>query len=142
MEEKLTIDEIIEHCERRVRFLKRFVNFESDKEYLEHKQVKEYLKELKKYRCLEEQGRLIKLPFKAGDTVYIIQKRYTKCIYGQEFDESVCCGCEAEECDSKNEYTIVPRKMNLNWIVNELNEFGKTVFLTEQEALKALEGMK
>lgn len=104
--------------------------------------IQDVCNKLGKYEDMEEQGRLIKLPFKPGDTVYIIQKRYTKCIYGKEFDESVCCGCEAEERDSKNEYTIVPRKMNLNWIVNELNEFGKTVFLTEQEALKALEWMK
>lgn len=105
---------------------------------LDQDEYKKYLE----WKKMDEQGRLIKLPFKPGDTVYIIQKRYTKCIYGQEFDESVCCGCEAEECNSKKEYTIVPRKMNLNWIVNELNEFGKTVFTTEQEALKALEGMK
>lgn len=97
---------------------------------------------LKYYEDMEEQGKLLILPCKPGDAVYIIQKRYTKCQYGQEIDESSCCGCEAEECDSKKEYCIFPMKSFLVWIVSNLERFGKTVFLTEQEAKEALEGMK
>ena len=42
------------------------------KEYWEHRQVKEYLEELKRYRDLDEQGLLLRLPCKVGDTVYYI----------------------------------------------------------------------
>ena len=58
---KLTIDEVIEHCERKVRsyhnsldmdsfIAQRGLNSNFVKEYLEHKQVAEWLKELKNLR--------------------------------------------------------------------------------------------
>lgn len=65
MMERLTIDEIIEHCERKTKIYEKSVGVEylkttslTDciKEYWEHKQVSEYLKELKQYRDLNEQG--------------------------------------------------------------------------------------
>lgn len=83
---KLTIDEIIEHCERKTAQYERFHEREYleampltssvMKEYWEHRQVAEYLKKLKEYQQLEEQGRLVKLPCKVGDTVYhVVQGR-------------------------------------------------------------------
>lgn len=83
---KLTIDEIIGHCERKTEQYERFYKREyletmpltssAIKEYWEHRQVAEYLKKLKGYQQLEEQGRLIKLPCKVGDTVYhVVQGR-------------------------------------------------------------------
>lgn len=69
--ERLTIDEIIEHCGRKtemyekacdVKYLETAVMGNGIKEYWEHKQVAEYLRKLKEYEDLEEQGRLIKLP--------------------------------------------------------------------------------
>ena len=71
--ERLTIDEIIEHCDRKtgmyektcdVKYLETAVMGNRIKEYWEHKQVSEYLRKLKDYEDLEEQGRLIKLPCK------------------------------------------------------------------------------
>lgn len=98
---------------------------------------------LKYYEDLEEDGKMMILPCKQGDTVYIIQKKYTKCKYGQEFDESVCCGCEEEECDSEKKFAIIPWKVkNFIYCVEIIQKIGKTVFLNEQEAQKALEGMK
>lgn len=90
---------------------------------------------LKEYEDLEEQGRLIKLPCKIGDTVYCIFSRYTKCtFYNEEFDEYSCQGCEYE-CDSKKEnYVQDMRVYSLDWIITNLNNFGKTVFLTKSEA--------
>ena len=79
--ERLTIDEIIEHCDRKtgmyekacdVKYLETAVMGNRIKEYWEHKQVSEYLRKLKDYEDLEEQGRLIKLPCKVGDTVWQI----------------------------------------------------------------------
>lgn len=102
------------------------------------------LKQLKEYQHLEEQGRLIKLPCKVGDTVYCIFSRYTKCTFNnEEFDEYSCQGCEYE-CDSKKEnYVQGMIAYSLDWIVTNLKKFGKTVFLTKSEAeakLKELRG--
>ena len=83
---KLTIDEIIGHCERKTEQYERLFGKERlettplissvIKEYWEHKQVAECLKKFKEYQQLEEQGRLIKLPCKVGDTVYhVVQGR-------------------------------------------------------------------
>ena len=69
--ERLTIDEIIEHCGRKtgmyekacdVKYLETAVMGNGIKEYWEHKQVAEYLRKFKEYEDLEEQGRLLKLP--------------------------------------------------------------------------------
>jgi len=56
------------------------------KEYWEHKQVAEYLRKLKEYEDLEEQGRLIKLPCKIGDKVWHIS--------GMDIKEDVISGIE------------------------------------------------
>lgn len=71
--ERLTIDEIIEHCNRKtemyekacdVKYLETAVMGNRIKEYWEHKQVAKYLRKLKYYEDLEEQGRFVKLPCK------------------------------------------------------------------------------
>ena len=101
------------------------------------------LQELKEYRDLEEQGLLLKLPCKVGDTVYIIDKRYTKCsLYDEEYSESSCWNCD-KECDSKMYCVVVKRYVGtLEWVVSRLKNFGKTVFLTKEEAEKALERLE
>lgn len=78
---KLTIDEVIEHCHRKVTVWERRFSRGLDKnagddfikEYWEHKQVAEWLKELKKYKQLEEQGLLIRKTFELGGKAYIHQ---------------------------------------------------------------------
>ena len=79
--ERLTIDEIIEHCDRKTRmyekscdikFLETTTMNNPVKEYWEHKQVAEYLRKLKAYEDLDEQGRLVKLPCKVGARLYWI----------------------------------------------------------------------
>ena len=40
----------------------------------EHEQLAEWLEELKEYRDLEEQGLLLKLPCKVGDTYWELEK--------------------------------------------------------------------
>lgn len=102
------------------------------------------LTKLGDYEDLEEQGRLIKLPCKVGDTVYCIFTRYTRCTFGnEEFDEYSCQGCEYE-CDSKKENYVQDMKAySLDWIVTNLKNIGKTAFLTKSEAeakLKELRG--
>ena len=73
------------------------------------------MEKLADYEDLEEQGRLIKLPCKVGDTVYLI----------------------------KNSEKIVERKADMMFIGVLWEEFGKEWFLTRDEAeakLKELRG--
>lgn len=83
--ERLTIDEIIEHCDRNtrmyekacdVKYLETSTMNNSIKGYWEHKQVAEYLRKLKEYEDLEEQGRLVKLP--CDKVYYIVDKNNPK----------------------------------------------------------------
>lgn len=69
---------------------------------------------LKDYEDLEEQGRLIKLPCKVGDTVYLI----------------------------KNSETIVERKADMMFIGVLWEEFGKEWFLTKSEAEAKLKELR
>ena len=75
------------------------------------------------YEDLEEQGRLIKLPCKVGDTVYKIDPISNKVVQHKVIK------FETDQVDFENyDYCF-------------LHHFGKTVFLTESEAkLKELRG--
>lgn len=101
---------------------------------------------LGEYEDLEEQGRLVKLPCKIGDTLYkIIVDKYTKCsLYDKEFSLN-CEYCE-EKCDSKAIYVIKDFTVfDINEIIFYMKSIGKTVFLTKSEAeakLKELRGGK
>ena len=80
--ERLTIDDVIEHCKRTTAKYENLngintletadISLSFIKEYWEHRQVKEYLEELKRYRDAEEQGLLLRLPCGIGDDVYFI----------------------------------------------------------------------
>lgn len=98
---------------------------------------------LAEYEDLEEQSRLVKLPCKVGDTVYCIFSRYSKCTpCNEEFDEYSCQGCECK-CDSRKERYIQDKgSCSLNWIVINLKNFGKTVFLTKSEAEAKLKELR
>ena len=96
--------------------------------------------ELAEYKELEKQGRLIKLPCKMGDPVYmlnsnksLIQKMVVDtpdirchCVKDDEF---ACC---APICnDTRNNICAYRFK-------RDFSEIGKTVFLTREEAEAAL----
>lgn len=93
------------------------------------------------YRKLEEQGLLIKLPCKVGDTVYFITK---------ELD--IVKGISRKVIDEYIVTEIRGNKYNPLWYMSSSErcvhrdfhptEIGKTVFLTREEAEKALEEEK
>lgn len=133
--ERLSIDEVIEHCKRntqsweraeknRVRLGAKPRNFETDdmsdnvmKEYWEHRQVAEWLEQLKSYKDAEENGLLLKLPCKVGTMVYQIhtlQRTNRKIIAAVDADAFFLTLCVIE------------------------GRFGKSVFLTQKEAQDAL----
>nr|DAL60386.1 MAG TPA_asm: hypothetical protein [Caudoviricetes sp.] len=89
--------------------------------------------ELKKYKDLEEQGLLVRLPCKVGDTVYVPTRNFI------------------------SELRIIMISVDMHgiyfgWKLNSgiypnldgfsINKLGKTVFLTREEAEKKLEEMK
>lgn len=103
------------------------------------------IKKLSEYETAEEEGRLVVLPCKVGDTVYEIRSDYTKCsVCGDKFNEYECQGCE-HECDSRKIYTIYEYTMYiLEDIVQHIrcNNWGKTIFTTREEDEKALKEME
>lgn len=78
----------------------------------------QHIDKLAEYENLEEQGRLIKLPCKVGDSIYSV---------------------------IEDGLTIIELKFSLDFYVRRKNDIGKTVFLTKSEAeakLKELRGGK
>ena len=152
--ERLTIDEIIEHCDRKtgmyekscdVKYLETAVMGNRIKEYWEHKQVSEYLRKLKDYEDLEEQGRLIKLPCKIGDTVWDndFGRPCAYTITAFSFGE-----CEEYICKPVTTKEVVFYYENSSGsITGSFTEsvIGKSVFLNKSEAeakLKELRGVE
>lgn len=100
------------------------------------------------YEDLEEQGKLLKLPCAVGDTVYRI------CPKCNDAHNGSCKNCAWENSYSNRgctvyggwkdgqypmgECTIVPYKVSWNYIPNLLENIGKRVFLTREEAEAAL----
>ena len=142
--ERLTINEIIEHCKRttaRYENLNGINTLETAdislgfnnshiKEYWEHRQVKEYLEELKQYRDLEEQGLLLRLPCKIGTTVYNIT-------WWDDVQEKVKVDGKAFY-RTVHKYKVSKSKFSLV----DIYDFGKTVFLTKAEAEQKLKEME
>lgn len=142
--ERLTIDEIIEHCDRKtemyekacdVKYLETTTMNNPIKEYWEHKQVAECLRKLKDYEDLEEQGRLIKLPCKVGDIVYkpnsVTLKEIVEIKIESMFITESNFNISGRTTKMKYSFCCTPK------------DFGKTVFLTKSEVeakLKELRG--
>ena len=70
---------------------------------------------LKEYEDLEEQGLLLRLPCKVGDSIYSVVE---------------------------DGFTIVELKFSLDFYARRENDFGKTVFLTPEEAEHKLKEME
>ena len=136
MMERLTIDDVIEHCKRKTEKYENLngvntletadISLSFIKEYWEHRQVKEYLEELKRYRDLEEQGLLLRLPCPIGTTVY-------NTTWWDYVEEKV-------KVDGKTFYRTVHKHKVSKSIFSllDVKDFGKTVFLTKAEAEQKL----
>ena len=86
----------------------------------------------------EEQGILVRLPCKVGDTVYTLSYRYD-CKYDYDCKAFQKWKCEENiPCEyEKKEYYVKKSQFCLSM----LESLGRTVFLTREEAEKALEEM-
>lgn len=118
-----------------------FDSLENFCEYLQ--KYREVEEELKKYKDLEEQGLLLKLPCKVGDTIYVIPSkvnydlnvlnRYTE--NNRVYEQKV----HSIQMWSNERYLLTT--CDGQWSV--LSEsYKKTWFLTKEEAEKALAEME
>lgn len=113
----------------------------------EYRQIAKWLEEFKSYKQLEEQGLLVRLPVKIGDDIYKIPSK-------ANYDLNVLNGYKANNrVYHQKAYSIVFSQSG--WFVqcdkDSIHapnvicvdvEYGKTWFLTREEAEKKLEEMK
>lgn len=95
-----------------------------------HIDLRKWLKELRNYRKLERQGRLLWMPCAVGDKAHILEK---------------CANCGAWRINERVITDILinadrPPLFRIEGMCGtvKLEEFGKTVFSTHQEAEEAL----
>ena len=129
----------MERLTERLNNLKKGVSQMGDKEEIKVnkfflKNVCEYLEQLKSYKDAEEQGLLLRLPCKVGDTVWYIDDDDDK--YPLEF--------KITKVVIKDDYVLYfgDEKEGDGTIGIIEDDFGKTIFLTEEQAEQALAEMK
>lgn len=101
-------------------------------------QVAKWLEELKSYKELEEHGLLVRLPCKVGDTVYRVNSGAKQPIIPMTVSEIhfLCY---------KNERAVrfdAIGKEDMGESCYRLEDIGRIVFLTREEAEKKLEELK
>ena len=135
--ERLTIDEVIEHCNKTCDMTEKIANVRGhklesieSKQFWEHYQVRNWLNELKQYKDLEEQGLLLRLPCPIGTTVY-------NTTWWDDVTEKV-------KVNGKTFYrTVHKHKVSKStFSLLDICDFGKTVFLTKAEAEQKLKEME
>lgn len=104
---------------------------------LELAQIWAELEKLKEYRHLEEQGKLLKLTCAVGDTVYVILPHDSHLTIAQINKIEVKRTIYGKIC-----YFIEPVSYRGHLYRYFENDFGKTVFLTREEAEAALKGLE
>lgn len=147
---KLTLEEAIVHAKEVAEKNYRGADFESidsiDDDIKtncikcaeEHMQLAEWLEELKSYKDLEEHGLLVRLPCNVGDTVYRVNAGAKQPIIPMTVSEIhfLCY---------KNERAVrfdAIGKEDMGESCYRLEDIGRIVFLTREEAKKKLEEMK
>lgn len=134
--ERLTLEDAISHAKEVAEKNYRGADFESidsvDDDIKancikcaeEHEQLAEWLEELKSYKDLDEQGLLVRLPCKVGDSVFFI--------VGKDISRQ---GIRKIEISDNS----IIFKTNRQKRIFNVAEFGKTVFLAREDAEKKLE---
>ena len=98
------------------------------------------IKKLAEYETAEEEGRLVVLPCKVGDAVYVIEDKYYEYLYHKGIQKGHVCRFEY---DKKWFAWIHIDGCNKDLqIAYKTSNFNQTVFLTREEAEKALQEME
>lgn len=98
-------------------------------------------KELKKYKDLEEQGLLVRLPDDLSRVLYQVNYRWKCTEYGEENDKCEIYDCKCE-CDIRKEYYIAEVELQCIPIKSYYNCLGEFLFFTREAAEKKLEELK
>lgn len=149
--ERLTLEETIKHAKEvadmNYNDAEKFDSNDSVENYMkancmkcaeEHEQLAKWLEELKSYKDLEEQGLLVRLPCKVGDTVYRVNAGAKQPIIPMTVSEIhfLCY---------KNERAVrfdAIGKEDMGESCYRLEDIGRIVFLTHEEAVNKLEELK
>ena len=102
--------------------------------------IAEALKKLQSYEDAEEQGRLIVLPCKVGDTVFMLNYNH-KCS-GCPDNKVGKCKLYSGTCDRKSEYKITETVFDFNDFSYQIVGLKSNLYLTREEAEAALEKME
>lgn len=110
--------------------------------------IGDILGKLAEYEDLEEQGLLLRLPCKVGDTVWVVTSPFN--VFDDiENNENLCDECYEAFISSVTLYKNslqyrISAKITNHFIGAYYNEksFGKTVFLTQAEAEQKLKEME
>lgn len=137
--ERLTLDEAIKHAKEvadmNYNDAEKFDSNDSVENYMkancikcaeEHEQLAEWLEELKSYKDLDEQGLLVRLPCKVGDTMYDIVGKPLRIVEHK---------VDAFHIDKKGFHLQI-----INGVLEKKQE--AKVYFSREEAEKKLEKMK
>lgn len=137
--ERLTLDEAIKHAKEvadmNYNDAEKIDSNDSVENYMkancikcaeEHEQLAEWLEELKSYKDLEEQGLLVRLPCKVGDTMYDIVGKPLRIVEHK---------VDAFHIDKKGFHLQI-----INGVLEKKQE--SKVYFSREEAEKKLEKMK
>lgn len=124
----------------RNRLLDRLAEYEDTEETLRQLCRNCDLERLEKLAEADKDGRLVVLPCKAGDTLWVTSNPWTGKLLKKPLDACVN-GMKMYSHGLYVNLLFDTRKIN-GTRDYEINHIGKTVFLTREEAEKALEAMK
>lgn len=106
---------------------------------IDGKTLRQWIKEVEEYYIKKEQGKIIELPCKPGDTVWIIYQTIVDKLIGEY---SILKGFIQELAIENSNNLRIKVDTPYGVMCFDKYDMGKTVFLTEEEAMEALEGMK
>ena len=95
-----------------------------------------------------ENGTLVELPCKVGDTVYEICKDCSNCSHFKETGWEYDCWCDFDDEEHKTMFEVdgdndcIYRIDEIKFEYNSIAKFGKSVFLTKPEAEARLKELK
>lgn len=113
----------------------------------------EVIDKLAEYEDAEEKGLIVILPVAPGETVYLIDNNTDACDECKNFVVGYCeeyCKCNDAEYPQCAEKPLCEKqfleaiefKTNQKWILENKDDFGKSIFLTREEAEAALKKMQ
>ena len=159
--ERLTLDEAIKHAKEvadmNYNDAEKFDSNDSVENYMkancmkcaeQHEKLAEWLEELKSYKEAEEQGLLVRLPCKVGDTVWVVTSPINVFDYDEydvdaEYEVYESFLSSVSYYASGEQFRIYAKVTN-SFIAAYFREcdFGESIFFTREEAEKKLEEMK